>query len=467
RLSPSRSGYDFGALRIGYDFESMQLISETAYIRKVADNFFDGTSRWPAVPGVPTQAQVDTSDSDTWSQELRLVSNDAAGSRWQWVTGVAAWRQDLYYKLQVPMSAPLVAMIPGLGELLTQFPGLGSLFADDGSPSLANLETDVSVDEIAWFGDVTRLLGERWELSLGGRLYRTTSGGAAKQSGLALFAVNGEPEYVIDDEIREQGFNPKLSLLWNASDNVLAYAAASRGFRVGGIQPGFAAPGSAPAPETFKSDTLWNYELGVRTQWFDNMLRFDVTGFRADWEDPQTFQLDSQGLGVYIDNAGGVESTGVEAALQTVLPFGLTLTAAAAYVDTVTTEPFVASDRATVPPGARWPFAPEWQTAASLVQLLPLGDWLFSIGATHTYLSEAPVSLAPSQFFEVFGFEQWDLQLGAKNPAVAWMPELSVTLNNLTDERGITHYWRSGTVDTVDATYIRPRALTVRLSGRF
>lgn len=479
RLSPSESSYDFGALRVGYDFSSVQVIAETAYIRKQAESFQDGTSRLPMVPGVPTQGRTDESHSDTWSQELRLVSNDSGDGRWQWVTGVAAWQQDLDYKLQTPITPPVLAVIPGLADLLAAFPTLNTLFADDGSPSLANVYTDVSVKEIAWFGDVTRRLWDDWELSVGGRLYRTTSGGVAKQSGLALFAVNLTPEYVIDDEIEEQGFNPKASLLWHASDNVLAYLGAGRGFRVGGIQPGFTPPTSTMrAPDTFKSDTLWNYELGVRTQWFDNRLRFDLTGFHADWKDPQTFQLDQSGLGAYLDNVGGVESDGIEMALQALLPIpGMTLTTAAAYVDTVTTEPFVATGGAMVEPGTRWAFAPEWQTATSLVQLLPMGNWLFNVGVTHTYISKAPVSLTPdaqdppgpghAQYFEVFGFQQWDLQLGVRNPAVAWMPEVSLIANNLTDERGITHYWASGIVDTQDVTYIRPRALTLRISGRF
>src|SRR3546814_4595868 len=68
--------------------------------------------------------------------------------------------------------------------------------------------------------------------------------------------------------------------------------------------------GRDAAPETFKSDTLWNYEAGIRTQFFHNTLRVDLTGFLVDWKNPQSLQQDASGLTVYIDNVGGVRSKG-------------------------------------------------------------------------------------------------------------------------------------------------------------
>src|SRR3546814_7809024 len=50
--------------------------------------------------------------------------------------------------------------------------------------------------------------------------------------------------------------------------------------------------GRDAAPETFKSDTLWNYEAGIRTQFFHNTLRVDLTGFLVDWKNPQSLQQD-------------------------------------------------------------------------------------------------------------------------------------------------------------------------------
>src|SRR3546814_7366366 len=103
-----------------------------------------------------------------------------------------------------------------------------------------------------------------------------------------------------DLKVKEDGFNPKASLVWHLNDDILAYGLVSKGFRVGGIQTGLTKSfGRDAAPETFKSDTLWNYEAGIRTQFFHNTLRVDLTGFLVDWKNPQSLQQDASGLTVY------------------------------------------------------------------------------------------------------------------------------------------------------------------------
>ncbi len=70
----------------------------------------------------------------------------------------------------------------------------------------------------------------------------------------------------------------------------------SEGFRVGGANQ--LKPASA-LPREYESDTLDNYELGAKTEWLDNRLRFNVAAYYMKWndfavqiEDPQpVFQL--------------------------------------------------------------------------------------------------------------------------------------------------------------------------------
>jgi hypothetical protein len=37
----------------------------------------------------------------------------------------------------------------------------------------------------------------------------------------------------------------------------------------------------------FKSDSLWNYELGVKTAWLDHRVTFNAAGFDIIWKDIQ------------------------------------------------------------------------------------------------------------------------------------------------------------------------------------
>jgi outer membrane receptor protein involved in Fe transport len=257
--------------------------------------------------------------------------------------------------------------------------------------------------------------------------------------------------------------------MWHATEDLQLYAATSRGFRAGGLQPGFASPTTGQkAPTTFKADSLWSYELGERSNWLDNTLHFDVSAFLAKWTNPQTLQVVS-GSSVpssYLTNVGGVDSRGVEASLQYALPLpGLTFSSSAAYTRTITTKDFIGFDGSTVKPGTAWPFAPRWQTATTLSYATELGEWALGANATHLYIGKASNDLVKSANLGVFGYSQWNMQLSAARPSLTWLPELSFNVDNLTDKRGVANIYTGGAY--TDVTYIRPRSLSLRLSGHF
>ena len=54
----------------------------------------------------------------------------------------------------------------------------------------------------------------------------------------------------------DDGNTPKASVKYRFGDN-LWYAVASKGYRYGGVNEG-------PPQSTFKSDSLWSYETGLR-----------------------------------------------------------------------------------------------------------------------------------------------------------------------------------------------------------
>lgn len=464
RTSPSYSKYDLTSLHVEYGFDAATLVSETAYVEKSSNSTFDNSSRLLPGGALPILMQRDTSRTQTWSQELRLVSTSDPDDRWRWVVGAFASRQDVDYSLSYLLGDPTLpdAAVAGLLNLAG---GLGDVWLAVGRPNYVNALTDVRIEERAVFADVTRKLGEQWELSLGGRFYQTESGGTAQQNGLLLYALGFNGSHLLDDSLSDDGFNPRLSLLWHASDDVLAYGTVSRGFRVGGVQPFLTTPlNPVRAPDTFKSDSIWNYEAGIRTQWLDRTLFVDLTAFFEKWSDPQSFQVDITGLTTYIDNVGGVESKGAELSLQYALPVrGLTFTAATAYTDATTTESYTTSAGIVVPSGTRWPLSPEWQTTAALTQEVELGSWTLSGSVAYTNLDEAIYGLA--QPGRIFGYEQWDARISLSSATMKSFPRVTLEVTNVSDERGITNSF-SGTTYT-DVTYLRPRAVTLRLNGEF
>lgn len=97
--------------------------------------------------------------------------------------------------------------------------------------------------------------------------------------------------------LREKWDDPsyRFILSYEASDDIFAYASYSRGFKAGGYntQIGTFAPFGnnldAFAAAAFPTDPekADSYEIGVKTQFFDNRVRFNLTGFWVDYNDLQ------------------------------------------------------------------------------------------------------------------------------------------------------------------------------------
>lgn len=77
-------------------------------------------------------------------------------------------------------------------------------------------------------------------------------------------------------------FSPKFTLSYKPVDDMLVYATISKGFKSGGVQAA-----SVGIANSFLPEELWNYEAGVKYDFFDHRLRLDVEGFYEEWSDVQ------------------------------------------------------------------------------------------------------------------------------------------------------------------------------------
>lgn len=86
----------------------------------------------------------------------------------------------------------------------------------------------------------------------------------------------------------------KLSLEHDLSPQHLAFLSVTRGYKAGGINVD--ARINPPAdPLTYATETLWNFEAGLRGSWADRRLVGECTAFRLERRDPQV--RDSAGFG--------------------------------------------------------------------------------------------------------------------------------------------------------------------------
>nr|WP_301334206.1 TonB-dependent receptor [Solimonas sp. SE-A11] len=390
RPSPGESSYTLGSLTIERSFDWGELLSQTSYFEKQFDIFLEASR---AVGGfLPLLAGSNANRSDGMTQELRAVS--APGdSPWRWLAGAFYYKTSLYDCSDIGAASGLPTLpirIPGLLEGLLPNPCPENAGRLSGTLNIASLTGEVDLEEKALFGEVTRELGESWEATLGARAYWIQSDGAITSAGAVYSSQNNFMKVTRERGVGENGISPKASIVFSPTDDLRAYLTVSRGFRFGGPQLAASTP-TSDVPEVYKSDSLWNYELGLRTDWFDRSLRIDLSAYHLDWKDPQVFQLDRVATLNFIDNVGGAEGNGVELSVRYLPPFlpGLSIDAAAAWNRTVTTEPFDSVEGKTIAAGSPWPLSPRWQTATTLSYVRPIRDWQVGASLRHTYLGQA------------------------------------------------------------------------------
>ncbi|MBV5324258.1 MAG: TonB-dependent receptor, partial [Rhodospirillaceae bacterium] len=99
-----------------------------------------------------------------------------------------------------------------------------------------------------------------------------------------------------------------------ASDDVNIYGSVSKGWKSGGFELD-----PQRARSDFGAETLWNYEVGVKSTLLDNHLRANLAFFYIDWSDVQVSSgvvgRDANGNIINyagISNAASATSKGVE-----------------------------------------------------------------------------------------------------------------------------------------------------------
>jgi iron complex outermembrane receptor protein len=121
-------------------------------------------------------------------------------------------------------------------------------------------------------------------------------------------------------------WTPRFALNWTPTEDALVFASATRGFKSGGWN----ARGTANNTLLpFDPESVWSYELGAKTQFLDNRLRVNVTGFWMDVSDLQTgtafVDPVTNAISFITQNFADYENKGVELEISAVPVRGLNL----------------------------------------------------------------------------------------------------------------------------------------------
>lgn len=355
---PSERNYTIGIGRIEYDTDSFSITSITGAGR---------SRRFSTGGGEATSYDIVTVEDDLhqdlWGTELRLASLHS-GNRFDWSIGAI-------YSKQKSESRTNVRTGPDIGQIVLPVPPNFTL--------INNREAFLEQTSRAVFGEVDWNVNDRLTLTLGGRYTQDTD---ERYQTDRLGAVLTYP--LVSADFSQ--FTPRFAGTYKVNDDLSLYGVASQGYKSGGNTLG------APAGLTsFKPETLWNYELGVRGYLLGGKARYSLSAFHIDWTDLQVSTLTTTvGPGgnavtiVAFQNAASAKSSGAE--LETVfapLP-GLEIGMTAGWLPSAKFDSFPKAVISGLPgsidlSGQRLLEAPQWTLGAH-------GQYNFRVGEADAYV---------------------------------------------------------------------------------
>lgn len=462
QLEPSNNRIKLWSLRYELDTEYGNWTLVGGHQRKSSDVSFDAknalglTSLGQQAPLILTQG----GDVDGNSVELRYVS-----PTWEYVdflTGASYANRDENFGLILDLQDTAEAA-DQLREALARI-GISLPGPIDAATTVFRERAKIEAPEKALFIDGNLRITETIKLSAGGRYYRNSVNSSVLARGL-LVAPGGSTEYRRKDSQSAKGFNPKVTLSWQATPDLLLYALYSRGYRLGGPNLSPSTP-LTPTPLYYGSDQVRNYEVGIKTTWLDGALNADITGFWIDWQDIPLLLTDRLQLFKYIDNVGDARSRGVEASLA-VRPLSfLTARSSVTWLDARLLNDFDPNNG--LPPaqaGDRLPGAPEWTVTNSLIGAWSWGTHMPSLALIHRYESASSTNLSFPDI-KKGDFHTFDARSSLRSGSFT----ITAYGKNLTDVRGTSasnNYKQPSGTTTVLRYIVPPRSFGVELGFSF
>ncbi len=131
-------------------------------------------------------------------------------------------------------------------------------------------------------------------------------------------------------------FSPKIAAQYYSNDDLMFFATISKGFKSGGFagSQGIESVASNPVGQ----ETAWNYELGMKGDFFNNTFRFNMTGFYMDYQDLQIVRfgpVPGSAFGTFITtNVGSADIYGLETEFTWLITEGFQISGNLALLDT-------------------------------------------------------------------------------------------------------------------------------------
>jgi len=239
------------------------------------------------------------------TQELKFVSPPQSSSAWKWTGGAYFFYEDVPKKLATRYGKD--ARRIGAGDSL--FTTLNTTRSHRWGAAL--------------YGQAVYALTSRFNFTAGLRYDYERQ----EEHVQGAYQHDPDPSWTIvrPDTSGHTSFgalSPKLGLDYRLSAYAMAYLSYSRGFRTGGLTQLSSDP-SQPPLVGFEPEYSDNYELGVKSSFFGNLLRANLSLFDCHISNVQTPTLILPDAITVVRNAGSLNARGAELELSALPVEGL------------------------------------------------------------------------------------------------------------------------------------------------
>ena len=448
-----------------FNIGAVRLTSVTSYINRDILASRDASALTGSVSvdlGFPASAVTlpsnlrDTTDLETFTQEVRLAST--GDGPFQWLIGGFYSKIDRFYRQRLPT--------PGYDAATDARLGAGTAASvRNGFPADSPYNSDLPYDitQKAVFGEASYKFGTL-TLTAGGRYYDFKETRDFKSGG--LFA-NGDNR---TDRTQSDGFTPRFLASWEASDNLTINAQAAKGFRLGGVNDPLNLPLCSPADaalfggfQDYDDETLWNYELGFKSSW--RGLRLNAAAFYTDIKNLQVTLDAGSCSSRIVFNVPKAHTQGIELELAATPAPGLDLSLNGTLLEAEfdSTLPGALAATTGIREGNRLPTVPKFQMSANATYSWPVRDgWNGVISASfqhvgarytqpsdqennpRTFVHGLPFGGAPASAATTINLKLPDYQLVNLSVGLEVNDTLSITayVTNLFDENPLLSFDR-------------------------
>ena len=403
--------------------------------------YYDGNA---GTPIMPQQFVLGAGDFEMWSQEVRVTT--PLDEPVHATVGAYIGRQmhNIWQDYTIP-GFGWTSVYGGNPAGLGYTPSNNSATNESvpGFPNTIWLTDEQRVDrDRAVYAQATWDITRKWHLTGGMRFYHYDNSLIGFYGFNANFytgegtatcflgpIVKNSPCTNLDASTTGSGSVPRVNLTYQITPNAMVYATYSKGYRPGGVNriaPPVLVKGQVPAPSPYQADYLTNYEVGWKTQWFHNTLRWNGALFWEEWKNFQFSFLGANSVTI-IANGGNARIRGIENTLAWVPMHSLYVSANFAFTDPVLTSNYYGCIPGTpqctplppveVPAGSNLPVAPKFKGNVVVRYTLPMmGDWKPYVQLAGMYQNQTASALLLSQnavYGNLPAYALFNLKIGA------------------------------------------------------